>query len=128
MGKKSAHTGLSPKDRSINLMDQFIKKNSIKTKNVPSLPARRKDPNVPIELWPYQDQVDYYENRTEADKFNDKFSNYADWFNEVKKQSKVYPSTFISFVADKKELMTTMYTNKCLPKEAVRELQKLGVY
>lgn len=128
MGRKSAHTGLSPKDRSINLMDQFIKKNSTKSKNSPILPSRRKDPNVPIELWPFQDQIDYYENRTEADKFDDTYSNYADWFTEVRKQSKVYHSTFISFVADKKELMQSMYDKKVQPKEAVRELQKLGVY
>ena len=64
MGKKSAHTGLSPKDRSMNIMDKFIRKNEAKTINQPILPARRKDPNVPINLWPFKDQVEYYANLT----------------------------------------------------------------
>ena len=86
------------------------------------------DSNRFVVFWVYQDQIDYYENRSEADKFDDVYSNYADWFTEVRKQSKVYHSTFISYVADKKELMQSMYNKKVQPKEAVRELQKLGVY
>ena len=79
-------------------------------------------------MWPFKDQVEYYENRSEADKFDELYSNYADWFTAVRKLSKVYPATFISYVADKKELMHSMYNKKVQPKEAVRELQKLGVY
>ena len=33
MGRKSAHTGESPKDRSINIMDKFITKNMNKEKH-----------------------------------------------------------------------------------------------
>ena len=74
MGKKSAHTGLSATDKSINLMDKFIKRNENKNQHVKLLPARRKDPNVPINLWPLQDQIDYYANRTDADRFDDDYS------------------------------------------------------
>ena len=128
MGKKSAHTGMSPKDRSMNIMDKFIKKNSAKTAHEALLPARRKSPDVPINLWPTKDQIEYYESRTDNDRFVDEFRNYADWFNAVKAKSNVYPATFISYVFDKKEIMQKMYTDKMWPKEAVRELQKLGVY
>ena len=128
MGKKSAHTGMSPKDRSMNIMDKFIKKNSAKTAHEALLPGRRKSPDVPLNLWPYKDQVEYYENRTDADRFEDKFRNYADWFNAVKAKSNVYPATFITYVSNKKELMQKMYADKVQPKDAVRELQKLGVY
>ena len=128
MGKKSAHTGLSPKDRSMNIMDKFIRKNEAKTVNQPILPARRKDPNVPINLWPIKDQIEYYDNLTENDRFVETYRNYADWFNAVKNKSSVYHITFISMVADKKDIMKKMYADKVWPKAAVRELQKLGVY
>ena len=52
MGKKSAHSGESPKERSINKMDKFIARNERRNKHKELLPARRKDPNVPINLWP----------------------------------------------------------------------------
>ena len=38
MGRKSAHSGESPKDRSVNLMDKFITKNANREKNQPKLP------------------------------------------------------------------------------------------
>ena len=33
MGRKSAHSGMSPKDRSINLMDKFIQRNDRRNKD-----------------------------------------------------------------------------------------------
>ena len=50
MGKKSAHSGESPKERSINKMDKFITRNERRNKHIELLPSRRKDPNVPINL------------------------------------------------------------------------------
>jgi len=49
MGKKAAHSGQSPKDRSINLMDKFITRNERRNKHKEQLPGRRKDPNVPLQ-------------------------------------------------------------------------------
>jgi hypothetical protein len=49
MGKKSAHTGESPKDRSINIMDKFITRNQNREKHQPFRSGIRKDPNIPIE-------------------------------------------------------------------------------
>ena len=70
MGKKSAHTGESPKDRSINMIDKFITKSTNQQKHHPVLPGRRKDPNIPIYMWPLQDQLDYWENQTDSERFD----------------------------------------------------------
>ena len=128
MGKKSAHTGLSPKDRSINIMDKFMSRNAAQTKHQPILPGRRKDPNIPIHMWPLKDQLDYWANRTEADEFKSMFKTYATWYEAVKDISTVYHSTFITLTHDKKEQMHALYDMFTWPKAAIRELQKLGVY
>ena len=39
MGKKAAHSGESPKDRSINMMDKFITRNDRRRKRHEQLPA-----------------------------------------------------------------------------------------
>jgi hypothetical protein len=128
MGKKSAHTGLSPKDRSINLMDKFITKNANRMKDQPVLSARRKDPNIPIHMWPLKDQIEYWENRTEADWFDDKYGSYSNWYTELKSISGVYPATFIDFTNKLKPLMVEMWEKKMMPKQAILELRKHGVY
>ena len=128
MGKKSAHTGLSATDKSINLMDKFIKRNENKNQHVKLLPARRKDPNVPINLWPLQDQIDYYANRTDADRFDDDYSSYSTWYSTVKKMSGVYPRTFDEFTQHLKDYLAELWENKTAPKTAVYELSKRGVY
>jgi hypothetical protein len=128
MGKKSAHTGLSPKDRSINLMDKFITKNANRMKDQPVLSARRKDPNIPIHMWPLKDQIEYWENRTEADWFDDKYSSYSTWYTEVRALSGVHSATFMDFTNKLKPMMTEMWEKKTLPKHAILELRKHGVY
>ena len=128
MGKKGAHSGLSPKDRSTNAMDKFIQRNDRKRHTEERLPGRRKDKNIPIDLWPIEDQIAYYENRTDEDRFRDKYSSYSTWYDEVKRLSKVYPSTFMSFVAPYRDDMRTWFDSCMLPKEAVQRLRKLGVY
>ena len=71
MGKKSVYSGESAKDRSINLMDKFISRTVNREKHLPKLPGRRKDPAVPINLWPLRDQLEYWETRTDADRFDE---------------------------------------------------------
>jgi hypothetical protein len=128
MGKKSAHTGMSPKDRSINIMDKFIAKNDKRAKNQPILSARRKDPNIPIHMWPLKDQIEYWENRTDADRFRDKYPVYSYWIEEVMKQSKVHPTFFTTQTLKLKPMLTEMYDECTDPKETVRELRKHGIY
>lgn len=128
MGKKSAHTGMSPKDRSINLMDKFISKNARNQSQQPRLPALRKDPNLPIHMWPLKDQIEYWDTRTAADCFKDKYPVYSYWIDEVKKESKVHPTFFADQTLKLKPMLTEMYDSATPVKEAVRQLRKHGIY
>ena len=128
MGRKSAHSGMSPKERSINLMDKFISRNANREKDMPRLPERRKDKNVPINLWPLSDQIEYWQARTDADQFDDEYKVYSTWYDEVKQRSGIYPQTFLDFTAKLKPEMIEMWKNKIVPKTALLELRKLGVY
>jgi hypothetical protein len=128
MGKKAAHSGMSPKDRSINMMDKFITRNANREKNQPILPARRKDPNVPIDLWPLKDQLEHRETMSDAERFDELYSAYSTWYDEVKRRSGVYPATFLDFTRNLKPEMRDMWERKTLPKTAVLELRKKGVY
>jgi hypothetical protein len=128
MGRKSAHTGESPKDRSINIMDKFISKNMNREKNQPFKSARRKDPNIPIHMWPLKDQIEYWDNRTDADRFNDKYPVYSFWISDVQSLSKVHSSFFNDQALKLKTLLQQMYDEKTMPKDAVAVLRKHGVY
>ena len=128
MGRKSAHTGESPKDRSTNLMDKFITKNVNKEKNQPRLPGRRKDPSIPIDLWPLKDQIEYWESRTDADRFDEQYPVYSTWYEEVKSRSGMYHATFVDFTTKLKAEMREMWETKVFPKHAILELRKKGVY
>ena len=61
MGKKAAHTGMSPKDISVNAMDKFISRNDRKREIEFQRLGRYKHESQAIDLWPMQDQIDYYE-------------------------------------------------------------------
>ena len=128
MGKKSAHTGMSPKDRSINLMDKFIQRNDRRNKDNPILPSIRKDAAIPINLWPLKDQIEYWENRTNADRFNDKYTSYSTWYSDVRTQSGIYRETFMDYTSKLTVELHEMFNKKLFPKQAVLELRKLGVY
>ena len=128
MGRKSAHTGMSPKDRSINLMDKFITKNANRVKDQPVLSARRKDANIPIHMWPLKDQIEYWASRTAADSFDSEYTSYSTWYAELKSKSGVYPATFMDFTSKLKPLMVEMWEKKMMPRQAILELRKHGVY
>jgi hypothetical protein len=128
MGKKAVHTGESPKDRSINIMDKFIARNNKQAAHKPVLPARRKDPSVTIEMWPLKDQLEYWENRTDADRFDEEYTHYSKWINEVQIQSGVHSSMFISYIKPIQDVVTGLFESKTRPGKAARQLQKYGVY
>ena len=128
MGRKSAHTGESPKDRSINIMDKFISRNMNREKHQVQKSGRRKDPNIPIHMWPLKDQIEYWDSRTEADLFDEKYRAYSTWYSDVKGISGVYPATFMDFTSKLKPLMVEMWEKKMMPKQAILELRKHGVY
>ena len=128
MGRKSAHTGESPKDRSINIMDKFISRNMNREKHQVQKSGRRKDPNIPIHMWPLKDQIEYWESRTDADRFDDAYPVYSFWISEVQKQTKVHPTFFNDNAIKLKVELQEMYDTKTMPKDAVAVLRKHGVY
>jgi hypothetical protein len=128
MGRKSAHSGMSPKDRSIKLMDKFIQRNDRRNKDNPILPSIRKDVAIPINLWPLKDQIEYWNSRTATDRFNDVYPSYSYWIDAVEKLTNVHPSYFNDRIIPLKPDLTAMFNTKITPKDAVVELRKLGIY
>jgi hypothetical protein len=128
MGKKDVHTGESAKDRSINIMDKFIARSNRQVAYQPTLPARRKDPAVPLELWPLKDQLEYWENRTDADRFDDTYQYYSKWIDAVQKESGVHSTFFTDCVMKLKPELLELFEQKTNPGKAARQLQKYGVY
>lgn len=128
MGKKAAHSGESPKDRSINMMDKFITRNDRRRKNHEQLPARRKSPDVPINMWPLKDQIEHANNRTDVDRFNDDYPAYSYWISAVQKKSGVYPRTFVDWTLKLKPDLQEMYNKKTSVPDTVEYLRKRGVY
>jgi len=127
MGKKGAYTGESPSDRSINLMDKFIKRSEKKNAYKDRLPGRRKDKDVSIDLWPLKDQLEYWDNMTDEEKFDRKYKNFHGWFDEVKELVN-YPAISIhDMVSGNMDTIKEKFNLKIKPKTAYRELQKEGI-
>ena len=128
MGKKAAHSGESPKDRSVNMMDKFITRNERRNKHKDLLPARRKSPDVPFNLWPLKDQIEYMNNRTDSDRFQDSYPAYSYWIDAVQKKSGVHPRTFVDWTLKLKPDLQEMYDKKTAVRDTVEFLRKQGVY
>ena len=126
---KKATIGASPKDRSMDIMDKFIKKQERKDRHKELLPARRKAKDVPMDLWPLKDQLEYWENITPAQKFDKKYNSYIDWMDTLKELTGYPDSSFIDMIspASHKERLRELFTQKILPKAAQQTLQKEGI-
>jgi len=125
MSKKST-IGTSPKDRSMDIMDRFIKKNERRNKHKEQLPGRRKDKDVPLDLWPLKDQIEYWENQTDQQKFDRKYGNYIDWLDTIKNITGYPDRSFMDMIAPitHKDRLKEVYSLKILPKEAYQMLLK----
>ena len=124
MGKKAAHSGESPKDRSMNLMDKFITKNERRNKHQEMLPGRRKDTNIPFHLWPLKDQIDYIDNRSDAERFDTKYPVYSTWIDKVQSRTGVYPRTFIDLTSKIQPELKDLFNKKTSVRDAVELLKK----
>tara|TARA_R110002012_G_scaffold275923_3_gene462666 strand:- start:138 stop:527 length:390 start_codon:yes stop_codon:yes gene_type:complete len=124
---KKATIGMSPKDRSMNIIDKFIQRSDKKEKYKERLPARRKAKDVPMDLWPLKDQIEYWENQTTAQKFDRKYTSYIDWFYMLEEISGQYHTTFIDQVSNHKERLTELFNTKMLPRDALELLRKEGI-
>ena len=126
---KKATIGDSPKDRSMNIIDKFIRREERKNRHKEILPARRKAKDVPIDLWPIKDQIEYWENQTDEQKFNRKYKSYIDWLDTVKELTGYPDRSFMDMVTPKnnKERIRELYSQKVLPKDAYQKLIKEGI-
>tara|TARA_R100000482_G_C5114307_1_gene142241 strand:- start:468 stop:863 length:396 start_codon:yes stop_codon:yes gene_type:complete len=126
---KKATIGDSPKDRSMDIIDKFIKREEKRNKHKERLPGRRKSKDVPIDLWPIQDQIDYWDNQTPEQKFDRKYKNYIDWMDKLRDLTGYPDSSFNDMVSptSHKERLKEIFSQKVLPKDAYRILQKEGI-
>jgi hypothetical protein len=126
---KKATIGDSPKDRSMDIMDKFIKRQERKNKHKELLPGRRKAKDVPIDMWPLKDQIEYWENQTAEQKFDRKYSSYIDWLDTIKEITGYPDRSFMDMISPVKhrERMKEVYAQKVLPKQAYQMLLKENV-
>ena len=126
---KKATIGDSPKDRSMEIMDKFIKREEKKNRYKDKLPARRKSKDVPIDLWPLKDQIEYWENQTPQQKFDRKYKNYIDWIDKLRELTGYPDSSFNDMITPTlhKQRLKQLFLEKILPKEAYTMLQKEGI-
>lgn len=128
MGKKSAHTGMSPKDISINAMDKFISRNDRKRDSDFQRLGRYCHEDQPVDIWPLQDQINFYDTNKQRIVFELDYPSYSVWRDQVMDTTGVYPSTFLTFIMPHRELMKTMYATQIPVREAAGQLRNLGVY
>ncbi len=126
MGKRGGYHGESPADKSINAMDKFIRKSErVQQSN------ERLGKNISgedLERQTLKEQLDYYNNRTCADIFDEKYPAYSYWYDEVQSKSGVYPRTFVDWTAKYKTMLQESFVNKTSVRDMVSELKKLGIY
>ncbi len=126
---KKATIGDSPKDRSMDIMDKFIKRQERKNKHKELLPGRRKAKDVPIDMWPLKDQIEYWENQSAEQKFDRKYSSYIDWLDTIKEITGYPDRSFMDMISPVKhrERMKEVYDQKVLPKQAYQLLLKENI-
>lgn len=126
---KRAVIGTSPKDSSIDKMDRFIQREERKEQSNLRKYGKKDLSKTPFNEWPIDKKLDYYNNRSEADKFKEKYPNYSSWYDAVKKQSNVYPTTFVDWTSKIKDVMRGLYDSHTSVKETVSILKnKHGIY
>ena len=126
---KKATIGDSPKDRSMNIIDKFIKREERKNRHKEILPGRRKAKDVPIDMWPLKDQIEYWENQSDEQKFDRKYGSYIDWLDTVKDITGYPDRSFMDMISPKnnKERLRELYSLKILPKQAYQMLIKENI-
>jgi hypothetical protein len=126
MGKRGGYHGVSPADKSINAMDKFIRKSERVQQSIER--PGKKISTEDLERQSLKAQLDYYDNRTSADIFNERYPSYSYWYDAVRTQSKVYPQTFRDWTEKHKPMLREMFETKTTVRDAVNELKKLGIY
>ena len=123
---RKGYQGESPTDRATNIMDKFIRRSERKAAQQETKPLIRKDPNIPMELWPLKDQIEYWDTRTPEQIFHSKYI-YHSWYDEVLEKSGLYPTTFLDCVSKHKSRLEELFNQCTSTGKAVSILQKENI-
>ena len=79
-----------------------------------------------MDLWPLKDQLEYWENQSEEQKFDRKYGSYIDWMETIKEITGYPDRSFMDMISPvkNKERMREVYDQKILPKQAYQMLLK----
>jgi len=126
---KKATIGMSPKDRSMDIMDKYIQKQDRKNKHKEHLSGRRKSKDIPIDMWPLEDQLEYWDNISESDKFDRKVGSYINYMETLKDLTGYPDSSFNDMIskASHKDRIRELFDQKVLPKAAFQTLKQEGI-
>jgi hypothetical protein len=124
---RKGYQGESATDRATNIMDKFIQRNERKKDNEQVRPHHKQDPNVPMELWPLSEQIEYWASLSDGQWFDREYTSYAMWFDEVKEKSGLYPTTFTDFTSKHKPFIKELFESKLRPRDAIRKLEQHGI-
>ena len=80
-------------------------------------------------MWPLKDQIEYWENQSEEQKFDRKYGSYIDWLDTVKDITGYPDRSFMDMISPVKhrERMKEIYSQKILPKQAYQMLLKENI-
>jgi len=123
---KNGYQGESPKDRAVDIMDKFIQRSERRAALEEKQSMRRADPNIPMHLWPLKDQLEYWNNRTPEQIFRYKYT-YSSWYNEVLKNSGMYPLTFRDCVSKHNSRLRELFNACTSTRKAVLILQSENI-
>jgi hypothetical protein len=130
MGKKAV-IGIAPKDSAIDKMDRYIQRNDKKEQQYLHRNGKKDLSKIPFNEWPLKKQMEHMDNKSDIDIFKEQYSSYSTWYEAVKKQSGVYPGTFVDWTSanNVKEVMKEMHANNTPVKSAVNILKTdHGIY
>ena len=80
-------------------------------------------------MWPLKDQIEYWENQSDEQKFDRKYGSYIDWLDTVKDITGYPDRSFMDMISpvQHRERMKEVYNQKILPKQAYQMLLKENI-
>lgn len=116
---RKGYQGESPSDRSINIMDKFIKKNERRRQRNDNVDLEPK----PMSCWSLKEQLEFWENITPAQQFELDWTSYSKWLREIQILTGCYNTTFTDLALKHATEFKSLYDSKINPKDALRKLR-----
>ena len=116
---RKGYQGESPSDRSINIMDKFIRKNEQrKNREV----TKSNEPK-PMNQWSLKEQLEFWDNITPEQRFDLDWTSYSVWIKEIQRLTGCFNPTFTDLALKHKNEFTKLFDSKISPKDALRKLR-----